>query len=336
MSIRCRFEWLALAAVLAFASGARADEDPLAEFRERFKMGMERYKSGAIAEAIAFWEPIYRDLGTTRGYRLAYNLSVAYEEFGDATHGAEKLESFLAEVASRRARGDAVEPIVAKEETDARARLAALVASKGRIKVGAGQKPVAVQVDAGEPRIAGFVAYVSPGEHTVTFEPGTPRAEKKDVTARAGEIVDVAPQPPPPPAPAPPPPPASALAPRPQWVAPPLRTVKRTEPPFSPVVLYAGGGVTVATTIAAILLRSHTYTLRDRYDGTSDPNQVAEFNTSRTFSYATLGGAIGFGVATGALATWYFLGKSEREKLVPVPVVAPEKNGASLGVRVGF
>ena len=65
------------------------------QYRERFKQGMDRYKAGAPAEAIGYWEPIYRELGEQKGYRLAYNLGVAYAELGDATRAAERLESFL-------------------------------------------------------------------------------------------------------------------------------------------------------------------------------------------------------------------------------------------------
>src|SRR5260370_30559712 len=144
-------------------------DDPLAVYRERFKLGMDQYKAGALANAIGYWEPVYRELGNEKGYRLAYNLGVAYAELGDATRAAERLQSFLDEVDARRARAEPLGDTVAKEEADARARIAGLVASKGRIRVLAGSSPVAAQVDANEPRVAGFVVWVTPGEHVVTF-----------------------------------------------------------------------------------------------------------------------------------------------------------------------
>jgi hypothetical protein len=134
-------------------------DDPIAQYRERFKQGMDRYKAGAPAEAVGYWEPIYRELGEQKGYRLAYNLGVAYSELGDTTRAAERLESFLGQVEARRTRGEAIASIVTKEEADARERVTAFVATKGRIHVDAGTPPRAAQVDASEPRLAGFVRY---------------------------------------------------------------------------------------------------------------------------------------------------------------------------------
>jgi hypothetical protein len=186
---------------LAAPPPATTMDDPIAQFRERFKQGMDRYKAGAPAEAIGYWEPIYRELGEQKGYRLAYDLGIAYEELGDATRAADRLQSFLAEVDARRGRSETLAAIVAKEEGDARQRMADLVATKGRISVQAGTPPAAAQVDAGEPRLAGFVAWVTPGDHAVTFAPGTPQQETKSVTVHAGEKVDVTPSPPAPPPP---------------------------------------------------------------------------------------------------------------------------------------
>ena len=82
------------------------EDDPLASYRGQFQRGMERYKEGALSEAIGYWEPVYRELGERNGYRLAYNLGIAYQELGDATHAAERFQSFLGEVDARRERGD--------------------------------------------------------------------------------------------------------------------------------------------------------------------------------------------------------------------------------------
>src|SRR5579859_3880105 len=168
-----------------------APDDAMAEFRERFKEGMDRYRAGALAEAIGYWEPIYRQLGEQKGYRLAYNLGVAYAEQGDATRAAKRLQTFLGHVDARRAHGETLEPIVLREEADARSRIATLTALKGRLQIEAGSPARAVQIDANEPRLAGFVAWVTPGEHTVTFAPGTPDAQVLQVNVAAGEMVDV-------------------------------------------------------------------------------------------------------------------------------------------------
>ncbi len=140
MSIRRRFEFVVLALLAMPASGALAatpaptaatDQNALAKYRERFKLGMERYKAGAVAEAVEYWEPIYGDLGPTDGYRLAYNLGIAYAELGDTVRAAERLRSFLGEIDVRRTRGERLEPLVVKEEGDARTRLAGLVVDAG-------------------------------------------------------------------------------------------------------------------------------------------------------------------------------------------------------------
>jgi hypothetical protein len=192
--------------------------DPLASYREQFKLGMDRYRRGAMAEAIAYWEPIYRELGEEKGYRLAYDLGVAYQEFGDATRAAERLEAFLREVDARAGRHEELAAIVAREEGDAHARLARLLATKGRIRVDAGASPRAVRVDASEPRLSGFIAWVTPGVHRIVLGAGTPAAETRVVSVRAGEVIDVAS-----PVPAAPPPSSAGIEPPPA-AAPPSET----------------------------------------------------------------------------------------------------------------
>ena len=295
------------------------------QYREAFKRGMERYRAGAVTEAIGHWEPIYRELGEQKGYRLAYDLGVAYEQLGDATHAAERLESFLAEVDARRGRSETIPALVLKDELDARARVAGLTATKGRIHVEAGAQPRAAQVDASEPRLAGFVAWVTPGEHTVTFAPGAADQQSESVVVHAGERIDVAPTPPPtPPAPsptepspAPPVPPGSTA-----MVAPPAPAVasrRETDRPFPASVLVVSGGLAIATTAAAVPLDLHAWTLRNRYI-TELPDIAAadrqSFDTSRTWAYVTVTGAIALASITAGLTAWYWLGTSTREVTV--------------------
>jgi len=285
---------------------------------------MDRYKAGAPAEAVGYWEPIYRELGEQKGYRLAYNLGVAYAELGDTTRAAERLESFLAEAEARRKRGEAMAGIVTKEETDAQERVAGLVATKGRIHVDAGTPPRAAQVDASEPRLAGFVAWVTPGEHAVVFAPGTPDQETKTVTVHAGELLDVAPTPPPPPSS---PPPSTSVtagvpAPPPPSTPPPPSPVVRqeTQHPFSPAFVAIGGGLALGSALAAIPLEQHAWTLYDQYTGAGRTTAASQsFYTARTWAYVTVGGALGLATATASLAAWYFLGASTREIVVVTP-----------------
>jgi len=347
MWIRRHFE-LALVGFLILASPlARAMppapagpslDDPLAEYRERFKLGMDQYKAGALANATGYWEPVYRELGNEKGYRLAYNLGVAYAELGDATRAAERLQSFLDEVDTRRARGEPLGSTVAKEEADARARIAGLVASKGRIRVQAGSPPIAAQVDANEPRVAGFLLWVTPGQHTVTFSPGTPNAETRVLQVSAGEIVDVEPTP----------------HPRPQGdsaSAPSAPTEKARTPlqgrryetvhPFAPGVLIVSGALVIVAAVAAVPLESHALTLRQDLSsvaarqGVIAPADRQRFDTWRTLAYTAIGGAIGLGAMTTGLVAWYAFGSSKREISVPI-TLSPERGGASIGVRARF
>jgi hypothetical protein len=294
-------------------------DDPLSDYRERFKQGMDRYKAGAFAEAIGYWEPIYRELGEQKGYRLAFNIGVAYQELGDATNAAEHLQSFLAQVDARRTHGDAVPAIVQKEEQDARDRIASLTASKGRIRVDPGSPPRPVQVDAMEPHVSTFVAWVNPGQHTVTFAPGTPDAQQKSIDVHAGDLVDVAPPPPPPAAPLAPPQSTTPSAPAPQSPPPPPPVTRtETDHPFSPVLVYVAGGLTLAAGIVSIPLENHAWSLHDQYV-TETPIPAGDrssFDGARSLAYGAIGTTIGLGVVTAALATWYFVGTSHREVVV--------------------
>jgi hypothetical protein len=294
-------------------------------YRERFKLGMERYKTGALAEAIGYWEPIYRELGEQKGYRLAYDLGIAYAELGDVTRAADCLQSFLAEVDARRARAEDLEPIVEKEETLARARIDALVASKGRIHIEGGTPPRAARIDAGEPRLAGFVAWVTPGEHTVTFAPGTPESETKTVDVRAGEIVDVAPTAAPAAAvltiPATPVPSAPLLSPP----RPPLGFRPVVDHPFSPAVVALGGGLTLAAGVLAVTLEANALSLHDRDAALVNAGQMVDyqnFDNTRNNAYVAVGGAVALAAVTAGLAAWYFFGATTREVVVTPAGVA--------------
>jgi hypothetical protein len=307
---------------------------------------MDRYDAGAVSEAIGYWEPIYRQLGPKAGYRLAYNLGVAYGHLGDATRAAERLQAFLDEVDGRRGQGQALGAVVAKEEADARHRMADLTASKGRIRIPAADPPVSVQVDASEPRVAGFVAWVDPGEHTVTFEPQGSKSETRVVQAKAGELVEVQP-----PAPTEAPPVVEPLPPKSTASTPPmaLEPIAPKSPPrahqrkrpFSPVLLAASIGLDVAATIAAVVLESRAISLHDQLTnaqgstGTISASDRSRFDEERTWAYSAVGGAVGLGVVTAGLVSWYFVGSS-KQAIVIQPAFAPERGGAIAGAVAHF
>jgi hypothetical protein len=309
------------------------DEDALAAYRGQFKRGIDRYNAGALAEAIGYWDPIYRELGEQNGYRLAYDLGVAYQESGDATHAAERLQAFLTEVDSRRGRGEPLASIVEKEEADARARIEHLIAATGRIHVASVSAPRTARVDAREPRLAGFVAWVAPGEHTVTFAAGTPDFETRRVHVGAGELVEVAPRPPPPPEPIV----ASAPQPLPAPVPVLATTRHQTRHPFAWPLIAVSGGVALAAGIAAIPLYNSAGSLYDRLaaERTISQSDRDSYDRSRTSAYSVAGGAIGFAAATAGLAAWYFLGTSEHEVTI-APAWGPRLDGVSLRVSARF
>ena len=321
-------------------------DDPMAQHRDRFKLGMDRYKAGDAAEAIGYWAPIFGELGPQRGYRLAYNLGIAYAQIGDATRAAERLQSFLDEVDVRRGRGETLGGLVTREEEDARDRMAAMRASRARIHVAELPVPIGVQIDGDEPRLAGFVAWVTPGAHSVTFGPGTEHAETKAVDAAAGELIEVAPTPVETAAPAPPPAPLAAIpaAIPPQPAAapsPPAPRRPESRRPFSPAWLYAGGALTAGATIAAVVVEIEANSFRDRLvgernsNGTIPANERSNFSTTRTWAYASLGSAIALAGATAGLGVAYAIGSARRESTV-TPAAAIANKAAWLGVRVAF
>jgi hypothetical protein len=146
MWIRRLSELLVAGAVVLLAADARAlpaapsPDEGLADYRERFQQGMDLYKRGSAREAIAVWEPIYGDLGEQRGYRLAYDLGVAYAALDDGVHSANRLQAFLSEVDSRRGRGESLGAAVTKEES--------VVAVSGGVTIAAVVAAVALELHA--------------------------------------------------------------------------------------------------------------------------------------------------------------------------------------------
>lgn len=130
-----------LGAVALIASPARADDDPLASYRDRFRLGMDRYRAGAMAEAIRVWGAIYEEIGPKSGYRLSFNLGRAYDTNGEATRAVERYRGFLDEVDARRTAGEPIEPLVEHEKHDAEERITALNANHGRIEIRQARAP---------------------------------------------------------------------------------------------------------------------------------------------------------------------------------------------------
>jgi len=290
----------ALLLVLCATPAALAQEagglDPL---RDRFNAGMARYKDGAYGDAILIWEGIYRQLGPERGYRLAFNLGRAYDHLGDPTRAAEHYESFVREAARRRDAGEALEPVIEQWESTAKESLAALARSRGRIRI-ATERGAVIALDDGTPFLVprGYVAYVAPGEHAVTFDPGTTEAERRVLRVAAGELLEVSPPPPKPP-------PAVSV----------VRAEDKPSPPFSRNVLFVAAGVTVVSTLVPILLYDRANDVRERYDAT-DPIRArddkvrlgADYESARSSAYGSLAIPIALGALTLGLTAYWLLG----------------------------
>jgi len=275
------------------AGETQTEDDPeLAQYRERFKQGLDRYEANDVAGALSYWEPLYRDLGPARGYRVGYNLARAYEVVGDLSRAAERYASFLDEVKQRREAGKPVDDVVAADETKATTRLESITRERGRIHVAPTTPPESVRVDQNEPRLAGFVAYVAPGAHDVVFAPGSPREHAMHVTVRAGDVVEVA-------LPTPP-------------VERHEQTVYRDEVhhPFSLSWIVAFGAATLAGGGVTGYAYGNALILHDRYSGqpTLSTQQKNDYDTARSLAYASWALPATLAVVTLALVVWYATG----------------------------
>jgi len=282
---------------------------------------MDKYKSGAFADAILIWEAIYRELGADKGYRLAFDLARAYDALGDLIKAADHYESYLEGVSRRRAEGELLEANVERQEEIARDRLDKIAGIKARIRVKAGQKqPVIVQVDNAPPRVAGFTVYVEPGAHTVTFGTGADADVRRLVTER-GAVVDVEP--------------------RADVPVPPVETrfETRVEHPFSPLVLWVSAGVAVASLVVPAITYAHALSVKSDYDSpsTSATDKLAlanDYDSARTNAYASIIVPAVFTAAAASFAVWYVLGTKETR--VPIPTPAISTTGAALNLSARF
>lgn len=324
MSIRTRSRaCLSAAFAVALATSARAD-DSLDAYRERFKAGLEHYRLGEFGDAIRAWESIYRELGPSRGYRIAFDLARAYESNRDVSHAADAYLAFIDQVGQRRNSGDTIQPLIADEEKQAILRLRELDAKQAKIVVDRGAQEVEVKIDDRDPRPAGFVAYVEPGRHVITLDPGTPSATSRRVDVAAGSVFEIAPSSFTPfsvslrPSTAPLAPDVAFPPPR----AREPRIEKQIDRPFPGWLLAVGGGATLASFIvpgaaylSATAFQSSNHLSASPNDPRNDQIRSSYDSRVNTF-YATLAIPIVLGLGTAGLATYYFLGAKERDVAV--------------------
>jgi hypothetical protein len=302
---------------------AASAADPLDSLRERFREGMDKYKAAAFADAIVIWESIYRELGPETGYRLAFDLARAYDQLGEAIKAADHYDTYLEKVRSRRDAGETLEPNVAKQEEIARERRDAIVALKGRIVVTAPARGTAVgRIDNAPRRLAPLVVYVEPGAHSVALEDGH-GAETRTVQVRRGEGVTVTPR-------------GDAAPPEPL----PPQPQTRIERPFSPVVLWVGAGVALASIVVPVITYANALSIKSEYEDTATPagdraRLESDYESARSNAYASVAVPALFTATVGALSLWYVLGAKETRVPV-VPSASVDRAGASLGLSGSF
>jgi hypothetical protein len=271
---------------------------------------MERYRAGAFAEAIVIWETIYRELGAEKGYRLAFNLARAYEQFNqETTSAAQYYEAYLKETKSRHEAGEMLEPLVLKQETEAKERLAELAATKGRIRVTSDRK-IWVKIDEGTERLTDdFVGYVTPGRHVVSFNPGTREEQKIEREVALGQQIDISP--------------AKEAAPPPSVTVAPhaARFETREDRPFGATTLYVAAGIAALSVTVPILFYVKAGNAKDDYDAATQRTRDeydhkvqlgADYKTAQSNAYASLAVPIVLGVVTLGLGIYYLAGTKER------------------------
>jgi hypothetical protein len=351
MRTRAQTSLLALALALA-APLARAQEpgaaqnDTLDPLRERFRAGLDKYRAGAFAEAILIWETIYRELGPEKGYRLAFNLARAYEQFGDPTRAAESYDAYVAGVAEHRKLEETLDPNVEVQEAEALKRLAELDKTQGRIRV-VTERSVLVKIDRGPERLVppnGWVAHVTPGRsHVVTFDPGTPSERHVEVKVEFGQIVEVSP----PPRESPPSPPPPSVVP-----TPPREAAERH--PYSATVMWIAAGGTLVSAVLPIVLYARAGGIRTDYEaavtaaegsarsGDSSAYDAArsrgtglrsDYESARSVAQLSLAVPITLGAVTGSLAAYWFFGAKSSSV---TGFVTPLHGGAFMGHQLSF
>jgi hypothetical protein len=166
---------------------AGAQQAPSAANDTAFKSGLEQYTRGNHTGAIATWETLLTTIGETTGFKVLYNLGLAYQRIGDVTKAIERYRAFVGQVEQR----PYVEPDLAARASDARSRAAQLEAAHGQVHVRPPRSGplVLTRVNGGEPRAAGYTVWLAPGVHTVELFVGTDRSRVVNIeVTKAGEV----------------------------------------------------------------------------------------------------------------------------------------------------
>lgn len=290
----------AVVSAIAIASApARAQPDAN---DAAFKVGLEQYNRGAYANAISTWETLITTLGETSGFKVLYNLGLAYEETGNVTKAIDRYRAFLAQCA---ARTGAEQRELAVRMTDAKRRVTELEAAHGKVFVRPPSRGplVLTRVNGGEPRTAGYTVWLAPGKHIIELFVGTDHVKKIDLPVDKGGSyeIDSTPAEATPPESAP-----SAL--------PAARPASNAKEPQSSndsdasarTVAIIGAGVSIASVALPISLyfvaKSKGDDARDLGAGhTGYPSALEDYNSARTVYLASYAVPIVLGALTVGL-----------------------------------
>jgi hypothetical protein len=158
------------------------------DYAAALKQGSELYEKGDKLGAIRIWERLLESLGEERGWKVLYNLGLAYESVGDPTRAVLRLDAFV-----KRSLAAGGGPELEERRQDATERLKAIRATHAalNVKPPASGTVVLVRVGSAEPRPAGFVVYLAPGDHEIELYAGTANAKRSTVHATAGAISEL-------------------------------------------------------------------------------------------------------------------------------------------------
>ncbi|HZO16958.1 MAG TPA: tetratricopeptide repeat protein [Polyangiaceae bacterium] len=263
---------------------------------ELVKRGGDLYESGKPAEAASEWEKALAQLGES-GWKIHYNLGLAYEAAGDVTRAVDHYDAFLRRVAAEAA---ALPAELEERREDGAARVSALKASHGALVLPPQPTEVTARIDAEPARRVGYTAYVKPGKHVIVIAAQGGAERRRDIDAAAGSSIQIdTTDPTPRIAPAPTP------RPRPYDEPPPARE-------FPTVVVIVGASLT-ALSFAGPIIAWHL-AAEQRNEATAlgvghsqYPIASDEYESARTRYYATYAVPAGLGAITLGVAIWGFI-----------------------------
>jgi hypothetical protein len=297
MRRRCLLFALLLLALASPAAAQGGEPSAADDGKALVQAGADQFADGHYRDAAATWEKSLSLLGEGRGWKLHYNLGLAYGELHDATRAAAHHSAFIERVAQETARLSAS---LEERREDAAAKLAAIKEDNGAVVLPTQPNAVSVTIDEGEARPVGFTAYLSAGEHRLSLSAadGAARATRVAVSAGQSVRIDTALKATPTveskPAPA---------------VAPPdaPEPVASEERSFPTVVVLIGVGLTAASFALPGVMWGKA---ADRFQEAEDlgkghtgyPDKVEEYDEATTAYYASYAlpaalGAITLGVA---------------------------------------